>query len=82
MASVAPKKKIRLGDLLVEKNLISESQLMQALSNQKKTGLKLGRQLITNDLISEEQLVEFLSVQLRIPFIDLKHFKLEPQTVN
>jgi len=34
MTSVARKKKIRLGDLLVEKGVISEPQLMQALPDQ------------------------------------------------
>lgn len=82
MASTAPKKKIRLGDLLVEQGVISEPQLMQALSDQKKTGLKLGRQLITSNLVSEQQLMEFLSTQLKIPFIDLKQFKYDPETVK
>lgn len=34
------RKKVRLGDLLMEKGLISEDQLMQALAEQKKTGKK------------------------------------------
>jgi MSHA biogenesis protein MshE len=82
MASVAPKKKIRLGDLLVENSIISEAQLMQALADQKKTGQKLGRQLISSGLVSEQQLMEFLSTQLNIPFIDLKQFKYDPETVK
>lgn len=82
MASLAPKKKIRLGDLLVEKGIISEPQLMQALADQKKTGHKLGRQLITSGLVNEQQLMEFLSTQLNIPFIDLKQFKYDPETVK
>ena len=36
-------KKVRVGDLLVEKGLITDTQLMQALSEQKRTGQKIGR---------------------------------------
>jgi len=42
------RKKIRLGDLLVEQKLISQGQLDEALSDQKKSGRKLGRILIEN----------------------------------
>lgn len=77
-----PRKKIRIGDLLVEHKTISESQLSTALSEQKKTGLKLGRTLIALGFISEEQLLEFLSRQLQIPFIDLKHYKYRPDVVR
>ena len=82
MAATAPRKKIRLGDLLVEKGLISEDQLMQALAAQKKTGQKLGRTLITSGLITEQSMLELLSTQLQVPFIDLKQYKYEAETVQ
>ena len=82
MAATAPRKKLRLGDLLVEKGLISEDQLMQALAAQKKTGQKLGRTLITSGLITEQSMLELLSTQLQVPFIDLKHYKYEAETVQ
>ena len=37
---------VRLGDLLLEKKLITEQQLKQALDEQKRSGRKLGRVLI------------------------------------
>jgi MSHA biogenesis protein MshE len=77
-----PKKKIRIGDLLVEHKVISEAQLQSALAEQKKSGLKLGRTLIALGYLSEDQLLEFLSRQLQIPFIDLKHYKYKPDTVR
>ena len=40
------RKKIRIGDLLVEQKLISQTQLEEALADQKKSGRKLGRILI------------------------------------
>ncbi len=77
-----PKKKIRIGDLLVEHKVISETQLQNALAEQKKSGLKLGRTLIAIGYLAEDQLLEFLSRQLQIPFIDLKHYKYKPDTVR
>ncbi len=77
-----PRKKIRIGDLLVEHKIISENQLMEALAAQKKSGHKLGRSLIELGFIAEDQLLEFLSRQLQIPYIDLKHYKYKPETVR
>lgn len=77
-----PKKKIRIGDLLVEHKIISEAQLQSALAEQKKSGLKLGRTLIAMGYLSEDQLLESLSRQLQIPFIDLKHYKYKPETIR
>ena len=77
-----PRKKIRIGDLLVEHKIISEGQLTQALGEQKKSGHKLGRTLIELGFLSEEQLLQFLSRQLQLPFIDLKHYKYNIETVR
>ena len=60
------RKKIRIGELLVENKVISEAQLRTALETQKKTGLKLGRQLIEAGYVTEDRFHEFLSHQLEI----------------
>ena len=64
-------KKIRLGDLLVEKGLITEDQLKFALGEQKKLGRKLGGTLIELGMIDEESILTLLSSQLKIPLIDI-----------
>ena len=43
--STESKKRVRLGDLLLEKKLISEQQLKEALEEQRVSGRKLGRVL-------------------------------------
>lgn len=68
----AVKKKLRIGDLLIRNNIISESQLHEALEKQKQNGLKLGRTLIDLGYVEENKFLEFLSQQLNIPFVDLK----------
>lgn len=67
----APKLKMRLGDLLVHEQIISNEQLMQALNSQKATGRKLGDALIELNYLSERQLLEFLAQQLDLPFLDI-----------
>ncbi|MFT7558723.1 MAG: MSHA biogenesis protein MshE [Flavobacteriales bacterium] len=75
-------KRIRLGDLLVAQQLISEDQLMMALSLQKKSGLKLGKQLIESGFVEENVLLDLLSRQLGIPFIELKQFRFDKDLVQ
>lgn len=77
-----PKLKMRLGDLLVQETIISESQLMEALAEQKNTGKKLGRTLIDLKSLSEDQLLRFLSQQLNIPFLDISQKSIPAEVVN
>lgn len=76
------RQKIRLGDLLVQHKVISEGQLQEALSEQKRLGHKLGRVLVQLGHVSEDDLLDFLGRQLDIPVIDLKHYNFDPQTVR
>ena len=62
------KKKIRIGDLLVQNDVITEQQLMTALREQKNTGRKLGRTLIDLGYVEEDNLLNILSRQLDVPF--------------
>ena len=78
----SPRKKIRIGDLLVQNKVISEQQLMSALAEQKKTGHKLGNTLVELGFIEEQKLLEFLSQQLQIPLIDLNEVKVRPDVVQ
>jgi MSHA biogenesis protein MshE len=77
----APKLKMRLGDLLVLENIISEEQLLQALNSQKTTGRKLGDALIELGFIGERQLLEFLAQQLHVPFLDITHKHISSKVV-
>ena len=75
-------KKIRIGELLVQNQVISEEQLTTALANQKKSGLKLGRQLISEGFLDEDRFLSFLSEQLRIPCIDLTAITIDSDVVK
>lgn len=71
-------KKLRLGDALISEGLINEEQLMQALALQKKSGKRLGNVLVEMHLVTEQDIVQILSKQLRIPFIDLSNYLIDP----
>lgn len=75
-------KRIRIGDLLVEKNIISETQLQHALHEQKLTGRKLGATLVELGYVQEHALLSLLSAQLNIPFVELKQFRFDHQLVQ
>ncbi|RRJ83117.1 GspE/PulE family protein [Aestuariirhabdus litorea] len=70
-------RRLRLGDLLVQHQLISEAQLELALQQQKRTGIKLGRTIVDMGFIEEEKLLKVFSEQLQIPFVDLRFFKFD-----
>ncbi len=72
-------KKIRLGDILIEQNLITQEQLVEALAMQKEKGLKLGEILISEGIVSESDLLKVLQVQLGVPYVDLNNFDIDPK---
>ncbi|MGB6138509.1 MAG: MSHA biogenesis protein MshE, partial [Shewanella sp.] len=77
-----PKLKMRLGDLLVQELIISETQLQQALAEQRNSGKKLGRTLIDLKYITEVQLLKFLSQQLNLPYLDISRRPIPAEVVN
>ena len=78
----AERKKIRIGDLLVENGLITQEQLQTALKEQRKLGRKLGQTLIALGYIEEDTLLKLLARQLGIPLIDLRRLEVKPEIVN
>ena len=74
------REKKRLGDLLVEKGLISAEQLAAALIKQRASGEFLGLILVRSGWVSEEVLVKTLSDQFGIPFVRLADQQVEWNT--
>ncbi len=73
------KKNVRLGDLLVEKGLITNDELMHALSLQKESNFtkKLGEVLIQEGYVTYKEIALELSAQLGIEFIDIYGVELD-----
>ncbi len=79
---MAKPEKIRLGEVLIQQNLLTEDQLKQALAEQKSSGRKLGRIFIENGFVTEEGIAEAIARQLQIPFINLKFYNTNADLVN
>ncbi|MDO2949925.1 GspE/PulE family protein [Aeromonas simiae] len=77
-----PRLKMRLGDLLVQEQSITDDQLQLALQQQRQTGRKLGATLIELGFISEVQLLTFLARQLEVPFFDLNTLTIDAKAVQ
>lgn len=71
----------RLGDLLVESNVISNQQLEYALTHKSREE-KLGDFLIKENLLTEQQLIEVLEFQLGIPHVNLNQYSIEPELIQ
>lgn len=56
----------KLGEILIERGLLTEEQLKEALVEHKKDGLKLGKFLVRRGIVNEHQIVDLLSGQLKI----------------
>ena len=79
---MARPEKVRLGEILVQQKLLTEEQLGQALTEQKRSGRKLGRVFVEHGFVTEEQISGALARQLDIPYINLKFFNVNPELVR
>src|SRR3989338_2339887 len=62
---------MRIGEILVQKKLITPGQLEIALEEQKKSGEFLGMVLVARRYMKEEDLLKVLSDIFRVPFVSL-----------
>jgi len=74
--------RVRLGELLVEAQVISREQLEEALSLQKRDGRRIGTLLVEAGLVSETQVTQILSQQLSVPWVSLYHIDFSRQLLN
>jgi type IV pilus assembly protein PilB len=72
----------KLGQILIEKGLITEDQLAQALDLQKKQRGRLGRILVDQGWISEDALLEALSERFEIPKVRIDAYAIDPEVVK
>ena len=71
------KKKLRIGDLLLQYGIITDEQLQTALSIQKTEGGKIGEVLINSGFATRENINEVLEYQLGIPYVDLSEYNID-----
>lgn len=72
----------RLGELLVQQNVISPSQLVAAQDEQKKEGGRLGAALTKLGFVQEKDLIGFLAKQYKVPAINLAEYEIDPEVIK
>jgi len=65
----------RIGEILVNKNLITREQLEETLETQKHTGKKLGEILVKKGFINEKTLVDLISFQRGYDTVELGNLR-------
>ncbi len=72
----------KLGELLVQKKIITQEQLDSALIRQKKTNLRIGEELIRSGIASEENVISALAELMDIPFLRISSTTVEQEVIN
>ena len=71
----------RIGELLVQKSLLSEEQLQRAKQEADATGTRVGYQMTKLGFIEESELAEAVSNQYGVPMITLDDFEVDAEVV-
>ena len=75
------KQRQMLGELLLERGLISAENLDRALAEQKRTGEFIGTTLIRLGLLANERLLPVLAEQIGMPYVRLAEATISPEAL-
>lgn len=76
------RKKLRLGDVLVNSGVITTEQLQKGLELQKGSGRKLGETLVDEGITTEENIAKALSSQLGYEMVDLQDVSIDEEILK
>lgn len=76
------RKKMRLGDVLVNSGVITIDDLEKGLEKQKGTGRKLGEVLVDEGIVTEENIARALSDQLHYDMVELQNVEIEEEILK
>jgi len=71
-----------LGDLLIEKGLITEAQLNTVLERQKESGGKLGELIVTMHILDAHVLAQALGEFFGLVVVDLRRDNVDPEVIS
>ncbi len=82
MRVMGGRKRIRIGDLLVEAGAITEEQLQEALVKQKESGDRIGEVIMDLGFISRDLLITVLTTQMGIEYCEVKAATIDESVIN
>ncbi|MDP2913165.1 MAG: hypothetical protein Q8N91_04075 [Candidatus Omnitrophota bacterium] len=72
----------QLGELLLERSIINQSQLEKALKLQKERGGLIGQILVMLGFAKEEEIAQALTVQYGFPYLPLDCYEINPEAIK
>lgn len=72
----------QLGELLIERGIISQGQLDKALALQKERGGMIGEILVEAGFAKEEDIAQALTAQYGFPYLPLSNYEINPEVVS
>jgi type IV pilus assembly protein PilB len=75
-------KRLKLGEMLVAKGLISDQQLTAALAEQRRWGKRLGMTLVLMGSLEEETLIRTLAAQLKLPVARIRGKRVSNEVIE
>jgi type IV pilus assembly protein PilB len=81
-ANFIPRKRRKLGEILVHKGKLTPDQLANFMQIQANNAKPLGQILIEHGIISNDELIKILAEQLGIPHVWLRKGLVDPQIVH
>ncbi len=72
----------QLGELLIERSVINQQQLDEALSIQKEKGGLIGEILVELGFAKEEDITHALTAQYGFPYLPLSSYEINPEVVD
>jgi len=72
----------QLGELLIERGVISKLQLDKALNVQKEKGGLIGEVLVELGFAKEEDITQALTAQYGFPYLPLANYEINPEIIN
>ena len=70
-----------LGEILVERGVLSRAKLEQALAYQKEKGLLFGEAIVQLKFGTEEDVVQALTCQYGFPYLPLSNYEIAPEVI-
>ncbi|MBM3253922.1 MAG: type II secretion system protein GspE, partial [Candidatus Omnitrophica bacterium] len=68
-----------IGEILIERGVITKEQLLNALKVQKNESRLIGEILINSGFAKEEDIAQALTIQYGLPYLPLKNYDLNPE---
>lgn len=71
-----------LGELLIERQVINQDQMNQAIDYQNKHGCLLGEAFVALKFATEADIAQALTCQYGFPYLPLSSYEIDPEVIN